>query len=167
MKNILLILLVLFIIIQFFPAKKNVNNEPQPHNIASQYAMPADVKGILQKACNDCHSNNTKYPWYNTIQPVAWWLKRHVDEGKRKLNFDEFTNMPLRRQYHKLEETEEMVKGGEMPLPSYTWIHRDAILTDAEKSKLYTWVAATRANMENTYPKDSLIKSAGTQPAVK
>ena len=157
-KKILLALLVIFVIIQFFRPAKNKSEGPQANNIETQHAIPADVKTILQKACYDCHSNNTRYPWYNNIQPVAGWLAMHVKDGKKELNFDEFTNTPLRRQYHKLEEVEELVKEGEMPLPSYTWTHKDAILTDAEKNAIYAWVRSARAAMEAQYPRDSLVK---------
>lgn len=166
LKKILLILLVVFVIIQFIHPKKNISDGPQANNIETKFSIPADVKTILQKACYDCHSNNTKYPWYNKVQPVAWWLANHVDEGKGKLNFDEFTNTPLRRQYHKLEEVEEQIKEGEMPLRSYTIIHKEAVLTDAEKNAVYAWVASARAAMEAAYPKDSLIKPKGApQPS--
>lgn len=164
LKKILLVLLVIFIIIQFFHPAKNQSSGPQANNIETKYTVPADVKAILQKACYDCHSNNTKYPWYNNIQPVAWWLADHVKDGKKELNFDEFANTPLRRQYHKLEEAEEQIKEGEMPLKSYTLIHKDAILTDAEKTAVYNWIGSVRANMEATYPKDSLVRPKGVQP---
>lgn len=164
LKKILLGLLAAFILIQFFRPKKNQSEGPQANNIETKYSVPAEVKLILQKACYDCHSNNTSYPWYNNIQPVAWWLDHHVEEGKRELNFDEFTNASLRRQYHKLEEIEELVREGEMPLPSYTWIHKDAVLTDAEKNAIYGWVNTTMSSLEAQYPMDSLIRPNGVQP---
>lgn len=163
-KKILLALLVVFILIQFFRPKKNISEGVQANNIETKYAVPADVKNILHKACYDCHSNNTKYPWYNNIQPVTWWLEEHIKDGKKELNFDEFTNTSLRRQYHKLEEIEEQVKEGEMPLKSYTIIHKNAILTDAEKNAVYAWVASTKAAMEATYPADSLRRPQPAQP---
>lgn len=161
LKKILLILLIGFIVIQFFRPKKNISEGPQPNNIANVYPVPENVKGILAKACNDCHSNNTRYPWYNNIQPVAWWLSNHVEEGKRELNFDEFAGYRLRKQYKKLEETNGQVKEGKMPLDSYTWIHKDAKLTDDEKRALAGWVESTRAAMEAKYPMDSLVKKSG------
>lgn len=164
-KKILLALLVIFIVIQFFHPKKNINEGQQANNIEVKYAVPADVKNVLQKACYDCHSNNTTYPWYNNIQPVAWFLVKHVKDGKKELNFDEFVNTPLRRQYHKLEEVEEQVKEGEMPLKSYTIIHKDAVLTDTEKNALYAWVASTRSAMEAAYPIDSLKRTVEAQPS--
>lgn len=158
LKKILLVLLIVFVVIQFFRPAKNTSTGAQAHRIETKYAMPADVAGILQKACYDCHSNNTHYPWYSQIQPTAWWLDDHIKEGKIELNFDEFTNRPVRYQYRKLEEVEELVRENEMPLKSYTLVHRDAILTDAEKNTLYSWVANTRAGIEAAYPIDSLVR---------
>jgi hypothetical protein len=103
---------------------------------------------ILDKACNDCHSNNTKYPWYSNFQPVAWWLDHHVDEGKGEINFDEFLTYPAKKARHKMEEVNEMVKEGEMPLNSYTWVHKDAVLTQAEKLVLAEWAVATMKTIE-------------------
>lgn len=158
LKKILLALLAIFVIIQFFRPAKNQSAGPHANNIETKYAVPADVKNILERACYDCHSNNTKYPWYNNIQPVAWWLSAHVKDGKEELNFDEFTNKSTRFQYRKLEEVEEQVREGEMPLPSYTIIHKDAILTEAEKNALYAWAASARAGIEAVNPIDSLVR---------
>jgi hypothetical protein len=116
------------------------------------------VDVILKKACNDCHSNNTVYPWYARVQPVAWWLDRHIREGKKHLNFDEYTNRKARSQYHLMEETIEMVKEEEMPLPSYTWTHRDARLSDAEKKGVTDWAVSVMDELRRRYPPDSLIR---------
>ena len=122
------------------------------------YAIPADVKTILAKACNDCHSNNTVYPWYAKFQPVDWWLNTHVVDGKKHINYDEYTHKTLRYQYHKMEETIEMVKEGEMPLNSYTWVHKDAKLTEEEKAKITGWAQSVMDTMKAKYPLDSLIR---------
>ena len=157
-KKILLSLLVIFLVIQFIHPEKNKAEGPQPNYIGNSFSIPSDVKSILQKACNDCHSNNTVYPWYTKLQPVDWWLDKHVRNGKKHLNFDEYINQSLRSQYHKMEETIEMVKEGEMPLDSYTWTHKDAILTDAEKNAIINWAEGIKKDMESKYPKDSLIR---------
>lgn len=157
-KKILLVLLAALIVIQFIHPKKNKNEGPQPNYIGNIFNIPEDVKTILAKACNDCHSNNTRYPWYANLQPVHWWLENHIKEGKKKINYDEFTNRPLRYQYHKMEETIEMVKEGEMPLNSYTWTHKDAKLTDEEKSKLTGWAQSVMDTMKARYPIDSLVR---------
>ena len=157
-KKILVVLLIALIIIQFFHPKKNQASATQPNYVGNVFAIPADVQGILKKACNDCHSNNTVYPWYSKIQPVDWWLDHHVKEGKKELNLDDFSQRSLRFQYKKMEEIAEQVKKGEMPLNSYLWIHKDAKLTDDEKNKLINWADAIRDTMKAKYPIDSLVR---------
>lgn len=157
-KKIILGLLVVLIIIQFFHPKKNVSTAKSPNDIAVLYPVPESVASILNKACNDCHSNNTRYPWYNNIQPVSWWLDDHIREGKRELNFNDFGSYRIGKQYHKLEEVIDQVKKDEMPLGSYTLIHTDAKLTDEEKASLTQWAAAIRDTIKAHYPADSLAR---------
>lgn len=157
-KKIMLVLLAALIIIQFFRPKKNKAEGIQPNYIGNVYAIPEDVKSILAKACNDCHSNNTRYPWYANVQPVYWWLNKHIVDGKKHINYDEYTHKPLRYQYHKMEETIEMVKEGEMPLNSYTWTHKDARLSDEEKAKITGWAQSVMDSMKARYPMDSLVR---------
>ncbi|MGX5821004.1 heme-binding domain-containing protein [Chitinophaga lutea] len=152
------ILLGILVVIQFFqPTKNEASGTPSRH-ISAKYPIPENVAGILQRACNDCHSNNTVYPWYSHVQPVAWWLDKHVRDGKRHLNFDEFMGYPAARQYHKLEETVEMVEDDEMPLSSYTFIHANARLTAEEKKQVTDWCRSVRSTMQATYPPDSLVR---------
>jgi hypothetical protein len=157
-KKILLVLLIVFIIIQFIHPSRNISKSEQPDNIAHSFNVPAQVKAILDKTCMDCHSNNTRYRWYFKIQPVDWWLTNHINEGKRELNFDEYINKPLRYQYHKMESTVDLVKKGEMPLDSYVWVHKDAILTQQEKDTLINWAQGIINEMKAKYPADSLIR---------
>src|SRR5262245_31962911 len=89
-KKILLVVLLAFIVIQFIHPRRNRATGDQPNHIGNSFPIPDDVKVILKKACYDCHSNNTRYPWYSKIQPVDWWLTHHVNEGKMELNFDEY-----------------------------------------------------------------------------
>ena len=157
-KKIFLFLLIAFVVIQFFRPARNKNAADQPNYIGNTYATPDEVKSILAKACNDCHSNNTRYPWYSYIQPAAWWLNGHIRKGKKGLNFDEFTSRSLRFQYKRMDDLIEQVKEEEMPLNSYTWIHKNAILTDPEKTALVDWAKSIRARLETTWPKDSLVR---------
>jgi hypothetical protein len=155
-KKILLVLLIVLIIIQFIhPARNNATGE-QPHNISKEYTVPTDVQTILNKACMDCHSNNTRYKWYFKIQPTDWWLTHHINDGKEELNFDEFTDKPIRYKYHKIQSITNQIKKGEMPLDSYLWIHKDARLTDQEKNILTTWADGIANEMKAKYPPDSL-----------
>ena len=151
-----MVLLVIFIIAQVFRPSKNLSGN-KDHSIGKTYAVPADVEAILTKACYDCHSNTTRYPWYSYIQPVAWWLGDHIKDGKRHLNFDEFSSYRVNEQFKKLEECIKEVKEGGMPLSSYTIIHTDAKLTDAEKATFLNWCAAIRDTIRTKYPADSLI----------
>jgi len=138
-KKIAMGLLVALVIIQFFKPARNISSEKSPNDITNKYAVPASVQEILKTSCYDCHSNNTVYPWYANIQPVAWWLADHVNEGKNELNFSEFLTYSPKKAHHKLEEVNEMVKEGEMPLQSYTIIHQNAKLSEPQKLEIATW----------------------------
>lgn len=143
-RKILLLAGVVLIAIQFFRPAKNQSEGIAATDISKAYTVPDEVQAIFKKACNDCHSNNTTYPWYHHVQPVAWWLQHHVNEGKQELNLSEFATYKPGKQHHKLEELVEQVKKGEMPLPSYTWVHREAILSQAEKETLAAWAEKLR-----------------------
>ena len=107
-RKILLLFLALFIIIQFFRPVKNISEKVEAYHITTRYKVPDTVQQILKASCYDCHSNNTVYPWYAEVQPVAWWLNSHIEDGKRGLNFSEFMTYPIRRQYRKLEEVNDL-----------------------------------------------------------
>ena len=158
-KKILIGLIAILVIIQFFRPTKNISDEMSAGEISYQYVIPDSVDLILKDACNDCHTNNTRYPWYSTIQPVAWWMNNHVIVGKRHVNFTTFTTMPLARQNHAFEDIITTVKESEMPLPSYTWLgmHPKANLTDGQRQLLVRWAEAQMDTLKANYPADSLI----------
>jgi hypothetical protein len=138
-KLVLLILLFAFIILQFFRPEYNKGELKGENDIYHVVDVPDDVHEILVKACYDCHSNHTEYPWYSHIQPFGWWIAEHVEEGKEELNFSEFKSMKKKGKLHKLHETIEMIEEDVMPLESYLYIHSDAKLTPEEKEKVITW----------------------------
>jgi hypothetical protein len=154
-KKIFLIIVAILVIIQFIRPARNVSAVDSKNDISNHYMVPGGVRKILEVSCNDCHTNNTRYPWYTNIQPVGWWMQWHVNEGKEHLNFSEFAGYTPKRQHHKLEETAEMVEKGEMPLNSYLWIHGNAKLSAAQKDELLNW---TRQLM------DSIAKKHNIQP---
>lgn len=154
----MLVLLAGLVITQFIHPKKNKAEGPQPNFIGNAFAIPADVKTILAKACYDCHSNNSRYPWYANFQPLHWWLNNHIVKAKKGVNFDEYNNKSLRYQYHKMEEVTEQVKEKKMPLNSYKWTHKDARLTEEERNKILDWAASIMDTMKAKYPIDSLIR---------
>jgi hypothetical protein len=143
-RNILLGLLLALIVIQFFRPEKNQSTGSSPTDITTKYAVPVNVQSVLKRSCYDCHSNNTTYPWYDNIQPVAWWLSHHIHEGKEELNFSEFTAYPPKKARHKLEEVGEAVTDGWMPLGSYLWIHHDAKLKPEEAKLIADWADGLR-----------------------
>ena len=155
-KPVLLALLALLLLAQLIRPAKNLSNDQSGH-ISKAFPVPDSVEAILKVACYDCHSNFTRYPWYAEIQPVAFWLADHVEEGKGELNFSAFTARRIAVQNHKLEEIIENVREGEMPLSSYTWVHRDAILSDQQKAIITGWAETTMDSIKAHYPADSLV----------
>lgn len=158
LKKILIVLVIIVVIIQFFRPERNESDD-MTYDISTKYEVPNQVNQILKVACNDCHSNKTEYPWYANVQPVAWWLNEHIVDGKRHLNFSEFTNRPIAIQNHKWEETIEMVEKKDMPLESYTYLglHSGANLTDAQRDVLINWAKDQMAYLKDNYPADSLV----------
>lgn len=147
-RKILLGLLLLFVVIQLFRPEKNKSEVEQVNDISKVYQVPTEVGQLLKISCYDCHSNDTNYPWYANIQPVAWWLNNHITEGKRELNFSEFATYSPKKQAHKLDEVAELVSGGDMPLSSYTVIHGDAKLNNDQKKQLVDWANSLKAEIE-------------------
>ena len=156
MRKFLIILVILFVVIQFIRPAKNQSNNVYASDITHVYMVPENVSVIFKKSCNDCHSNNTIYPWYAKIQPVGWWLNHHIEEGKEELNLNEFGEYRIARQYKKFDDIADQVKKGDMPLWSYTLIHTSSKLTDAEKQTLINWCEDIRDTIKAKYPADSL-----------
>ena len=138
--------------------ERNLSND-MTYDISTKYKVPDSVQEILSVACNDCHTNLTRYPWYADIMPVGWMLSNHVNDGKRHLNFSNYTKAPIAFQNHKFEETIEQLEKGEMPLPSYTYLglHKEANLTEEQKNLIMDWARAQMAFLKETYPPDSLV----------
>lgn len=154
-KKILIGLLVVFVIMQFIRPEKNLSAD-KTKDITTLYPMPDSVQVIVNKACADCHSNKTQYPWYANVQPLYFWLDHHIQEGKREINFNEFASYRIGKQNHKLKEVIEQIEEGEMPLASYTLIHKEAKLTELEKATLVNWCKNVMDTIKATYPEDSL-----------
>jgi len=138
-KKIILGLAVILIGMQFFQPLRNQSDEVTASHIERVYAVPQNVKAILTQSCYDCHSNNTRYPWYSRIQPGAWYMARHIKKGKEELNFSTFGGYSARKQRNKFRAMAGQVKDGEMPLSSYTLIHRNAVLSQDDKQVLINW----------------------------
>ncbi|HTL68673.1 MAG TPA: heme-binding domain-containing protein [Lacunisphaera sp.] len=139
---------VALLLAQLWRPARNEAPPGGPNDIAAKHAVPPPVQALLQRACYDCHSNHTRYPWYAEVQPVRWWLDDHISEGKRHLNFSEFGTYTDRRAAKKLDEIVDEVGGHTMPLTSYKWMHRDARLTPADTKLLTDWADGLRAEIE-------------------
>ncbi|MCK5442130.1 MAG: heme-binding domain-containing protein [Maribacter sp.] len=168
LKKILIGLGIVLIVIQFIRPDKNESND-LTYAVSTKYSVPEAVNDILQVSCNDCHSNKTVYPWYANVQPVAWWLNHHINDGKRHLNFSDFSNAPIAIQNHKFEEVIEMIEEHEMPLPSYTnlGLHAEANLNADQREIIMDWAKAQMTYLKDNYPADSLVmpKRGGDSPS--
>ena len=142
-KKIFLGLLLAFIIIQFFRIDKTNPPVKSGQDIIAIQHPNADITNILKRACYDCHSHETKYPWYSNVAPISWLLKHHIDEGREHLNFSTWGKYTLKKQQHKLSEAYEEVEEGEMPMFGYVKMHKEANLSDSEKKQLLSWFKAT------------------------
>lgn len=147
-KIAVVILFVLFIAIQFY--RPDFTNPPvvEGENLLAGNQVSDNVKSILVRSCGDCHTNETKYPWYSKISPSSWFLADHINEGRRQLNFSNFNTYEPRRKAKKLDEICEQIESNEMPLPSYLWIHRDAKLSEEEIKTLCDWTKQEREKLK-------------------
>lgn len=146
-KIILLILLVAFVGIQFIPTERNQTDIVPVTDFMLVNNVPNNIKNKLQVSCYDCHSNNTKYPWYNKIQPVAWFLEEHIKDGKKELNFSEWESLSNRRKASKLRSIIKQIESGEMPLNSYTLIHKDAKLSSEETNEIINFIVQLKNSL--------------------
>jgi hypothetical protein len=147
LKRISVVLLVIFCLIQVFRINKTTIPVNEQTDFMAVTQTNPEVTTILKNACYDCHSNQPTYPWYTNVAPVSWWIKNHINEGSKHLNFSIWQTYTTKRKDHKLEECVEMIEEGEMPLNSYTWMHPEAKLTDAQKQLLIDWFKAEKAKL--------------------
>ncbi len=146
-KNIGVFLVLFFLLIQSF----RIDKTNEPVNGTTDFIVltsaNTEVANTLKIACYDCHSNQPTFPWYTNIAPVSWWIKHHIDEGSHHLNFSIWGTYSDKKKNHKLEECIEMVEEEEMPMSSYTIMHGDAKLTDAQKLQLVEFFKALKNAM--------------------
>lgn len=103
------------------------------YSLAAQYEVPDDVKRVLERACGDCHSNRTRWPWYSHVAPASWFLAGHVKDGRRHFNMDDFT------EEMSVKDVCQEIRVGSMPPKSYLLLHPDAKLTGAEIQTVCAW----------------------------
>lgn len=139
-KIIVLSLLAVFVGIQFIPTARNQSDTFYATDFMAVYVVPKPIEIVFKTSCYDCHSNHTDYPWYHKVQPVGRMLERHITDGKKELNFSEFGLYSSRKQKSTLNAIANQIKDGEMPLWSYTLMHRNAKLSEKDKAILLLWL---------------------------
>jgi len=120
------------------PARTNPPTDPS-RTITSRLAVPSDAAAVMKRACRDCHSNDTVWPWYSNVAPASWLVIDHVRSGRRHFNYSDWAGYEPEKARKILHDICEEVKDGSMPIGSYTLVHRDARLTDADVRALCSW----------------------------
>ena len=146
-KKIGFVLLIGFVAIQFIQPAHNKTDKVLSTDFKKLYAVPDQVLDVLENSCYDCHSNNTRYPWYSFIQPGAWWMASHIRKGKGNLNFSDFGTYSNRKQQGKLQAIINSINDKTMPLNSYTMLHKNTRLSAVNKEVLLDWIKATKDSL--------------------
>jgi hypothetical protein len=134
----------LFVVMQFIrPERSNPPVDPA-RTLEARLAVPADVAGILERSCQDCHTHKTRWPWYSRFAPGSWLLARDVNEARDELNLSEWDSYDEETAAEQLEAMCEETKEGEMPLRPYTWLHPGARLSSADVEQLCAWTERAR-----------------------
>ena len=150
LKVIALFLIVGFVAIQFY--RPDFTNPPviEAETLRATTSVPENIRSILKRSCNDCHSNETVYPWYSNVAPFSWSLAEHIVEGRRELNLSVWNTYSAKKKRHKLDEICEQVTTDAMPHEQYLWIHRDARLSEEDKKILCVWAESEKAKIPAT-----------------
>ena len=150
-RFMLLAVALIFIVIQFLPDRLPENIPSDEKDIIHSGLVTGEVLPLLKNSCFDCHSNQTHYPWYSRMAPSSWFLADHIKEGREHLNFSEWENLSRREKIGILDEINEEITSGAMPLKSYLLIHRNAKLSPAEVSRMTQWTEdATEKMLEGS-----------------
>ena len=150
LKIIAVVIVVAFLAIQFYCPDRINPPIVEGETLEANTNVPENVGKILERSCNDCHSNQTVYPWYAQVAPFSWLLDNHIKDGRRDLNFSVWNTYDNKRKRNKLDEICEQVETGEMPHNQYLWIHRDAQLSDDDKKILCDWAEIEKAKLPQT-----------------
>jgi hypothetical protein len=147
-KFALLVMALAFVGVQFVPIERNHTTRPPVSDLFEARAAPDEVRTAIEHACYDCHSDHTRYPWYASVQPIGWWLGRHIKQGKADLNFSEFNSYSPKKAARKLEESYDDIDENEMPLRSYRWLHPEARLSPDQKQAVLNWLDALQTEID-------------------
>ncbi|MFZ0676984.1 heme-binding domain-containing protein [Candidatus Binatus sp.] len=111
--------------------------------VQGDLSAPPVVKDALERSCYDCHSNQTRWPWYSAVAPFSWWIHHEVEEGRRRLNFSSWTDYTSDpgTEDQKLDEVARLIASGAMPPWYYLAMHPQARLTPEERIAIARWIA--------------------------
>jgi len=125
--------------IQFVrPARTNPVTIPE-RTLAARVGVSGEAAVVLDRACRDCHSNDTRWPWYSNVAPISWFVIDHVDHGRRHMNYSDWAQYAPQDADRLLKNICAFARKDTMPLPSYLRMHREARLSDADVAALCDW----------------------------
>lgn len=133
-----------FISIQLVQPERTNPPVDESKTIYAIVNVPPEAKAIFERSCYDCHSNNTKWPWYAHVAPVSWLTARDVKKGRSGLNLSTWGNYKKKRQITKLDQISQRLTEDEMPLKSYRLMHPGAVLSKAEIDLVTRWAEKER-----------------------
>ena len=150
-RGVLIFAGVMALAIQFVrPARTNPPVDPA-RRVHAAVEVPAEVSAILERACRDCHSNETRWPWYSHVAPASWFVIDHVNHGRSHLNFSEWNppgaQLPAANVDDLLGAICKEVQAGAMPLPSYLLVHRRSRLSKTDVRALCSWTELERQRL--------------------
>lgn len=146
-KRIGIMVLVILAAIQLIPVARTNPAVDGANSLLGANAAPPEIAEILQRSCQDCHSNRTKWPWYSHVAPVSWVVAGDVSGARRQMNLDEWGTYSVEKRQSKLTKICEELKSGDMPDTKYLLIHRSAKLTAQQRATLCDWAEATRKGL--------------------
>ncbi|HZT60288.1 MAG TPA: heme-binding domain-containing protein [Pyrinomonadaceae bacterium] len=150
LKWVVIVLVVLFVAAQFYRPNLSAPPPDPSKSMSANTHMTPEVSSILERSCNDCHSSKTVWPWYSQVAPVSWYLKSHVDEGRKELSMSDWGTYPTKKAARKLGEMCEQVKKGDMPLKSYLLLHPAAKLSGDDIKTLCEWTESESSRLQSS-----------------
>ena len=146
-RNIALMIIGVFVVMQFIPAEQTNPEVDKNLDLLQTENIPKDVAKTIKEACYDCHSHETNWPWYSYMAPAKWVVSSNVVHARRELNFSTWQDYDLEKKDHKLEECEEAITEGWMPETSYVSMHKEAELSEEQRTALLNFFKRLRADL--------------------
>jgi len=149
MKNLLRLVVlawvgVLLAIQLIRPARTNPPTD-RSRTLTASMTVPPPALAVLERSCRDCHSNDTRWPWYSNVAPMSWMVIDHVNSGRRHFNYSDWASHAPDKSRKILQDICDETRAGSMPIGLYTFLHRDARLTAADVNTLCAWTSEALA----------------------